>query len=124
MPVGSSGILIAEGHAGLRQRMRSLLEEAGFDICGEARTGQEAIAKSAELQPSLVIIDVFTAVMNGIKVIPQIVRSGTTQVLATSIDESLELKEQAILLGAAGYVSKSSLATELVAEVTRLLAPR
>lgn len=49
-------ILLADGHEGIRHRVRSMLETAGFEVCGEAVNGLEAVTKTRDLTPDLIIL--------------------------------------------------------------------
>ena len=52
-------ILIADDHDVVRMGIRLLLEsQPGWVVCGEARTGREAVAKALELRPDLIVLDV------------------------------------------------------------------
>lgn len=60
-------ILIVDDHDGIRRRLRSLLEGAGFRVCGDATDGKQAVEKSKELEPALVILDLSMPVMTGLE---------------------------------------------------------
>ena len=114
-------ILIADDHHGIRQRVRSDLEAAGFEICGEAVNGLEAVTKAKALLPDLIILNLSMPVMNGFDAIPLIVRSAPgAKIIIFSVEEDEELRQEAFRRGAHGYVRKSSPAN-LISEVTRLL---
>jgi CheY-like chemotaxis protein len=51
-------ILVVDDHAGFRRRARSLLEDAGLDVVGEAGDGIECLAAVATLSPDAVVLDV------------------------------------------------------------------
>src|SRR5258708_37802948 len=51
-------LVIAEDQALIRLDLERLLDEAGFDICGSARDGDEAVALALELRPDLVLLGV------------------------------------------------------------------
>lgn len=117
-------ILIADDNGPLRLRIRSLLEEQGFEICGEASNGRGAIEKVAQLGPDLVILNISMPVMNGIDALPEILRRRPNiKVVIFTLDESAELKQYTLRLGAHSFVSKSAHPDELIAEVKRLLKP-
>ena len=48
-------------HEGIRRRIRSVLEAGGFDVCGEAVNGSDAIEKTKALLPDLVILNLSDA---------------------------------------------------------------
>lgn len=62
---GMARIVIADDHEIVRSGLKALLEDAGWQVCGEAENGEEAVKKVSELQPDLVILDISMPVMNG-----------------------------------------------------------
>jgi len=57
--------LIVDDHHELRRAIRNLLEcQRGFVVCGEAKDGVEAIQKSDELRPDVVVLNIIMPVMN------------------------------------------------------------
>ena len=59
-------ILIVDDHPAIHSSVRSLLECCDdFEVCGEAEDGARAVAKSAELQPDVVLLNISMPVMNG-----------------------------------------------------------
>jgi DNA-binding NarL/FixJ family response regulator len=64
----ASRIFIADDHPTIRKVLRALIEgHAGWEVCGEAENGFEALSKVAELKPDLVIMDLAMPVMDGIR---------------------------------------------------------
>ncbi len=60
-------ILIVDDNAAIRKALRSFFEsQSGFEVCGEAGDGAEAVQKAKELKPDLVILDLSMPVMNGL----------------------------------------------------------
>ena len=51
------GILIADDYPRIRELLRSLVQTTGFDVCGEAENGADAIEKAKKFQPDLVLLD-------------------------------------------------------------------
>jgi NarL family two-component system response regulator YdfI len=116
-------ILVADDHAGIRHRVRSVLETAGFEVCGEAANGLDAVTKTKLLTPDLIILDLFMPVMNGLQAIPEIAKSApSVKILVFTMDDAVELRQEALRRGAHGYVSKSSAIPDLIEEVKKLLA--
>jgi DNA-binding NarL/FixJ family response regulator len=113
-------ILLADDHDGIRRRVRSALEAAGFEICGEAVNGSEAIAKTKVLLPDLVIVNLSMPVMNGFEALTEISETGVKIVVYT-VDDAPEIRRQVLSRGAHGYVSKSGPITDLIAEIQRVL---
>jgi len=68
-------VLIADDHEAVRRGLRSAVWGAGWQVCGEATNGREAIAKVRELAPDVVILDVSMPVMGGLEAAPEILKS-------------------------------------------------
>lgn len=115
-------ILLADDHEGIRRRVRSALENAGLDVCGEAVNGQEAVSQAKELLPDLIVLNLSMPVMNGLEALFQITQSvPTAKVLIFTMDEGDELRREAFRRGAHGFASKSNALSDLVDEVEKLL---
>jgi DNA-binding NarL/FixJ family response regulator len=60
-------ILVVDDNAAIRRVLCELFQsQAGFDVCGEAENGKEAIDKVQELNPDLIVLDLSMPVMNGL----------------------------------------------------------
>ncbi|MGZ4358781.1 MAG: response regulator [Gaiellaceae bacterium] len=101
-------VLIVDDHPLTRDALASLLEQHGFEIVGQAASGEEAIALAGRTQPGLVILDLGMPGMDGLTALPEIRRvapAGEVVVLtASGTDENLL---RAIRGGAAGYLLKT-----------------
>jgi len=115
-------ILIADDHELFRDGIRSLLQShAGWEICGEASTGREAIAKSKELRPDVVILDISMPDLNGADAARRIRKeSANTEVLILSMHYSDQLIREIVDAGASGYVLKSDSEHDLLVAVETL----
>ena len=60
-------ILVADDNQMVRQTITAMLRNGGFDVCGEAVDGQDAVAKALALQPDLILIDLVMPTMNGLE---------------------------------------------------------
>jgi DNA-binding NarL/FixJ family response regulator len=112
-------ILIVDDHIELRRAIRRLLEcQKGFEVCGEAKDGVEAIQKANELTPDVVVLNVVMPVMNGFEAARKIrdVSPQSRVVILSSYTDKL-LLEEAKKVGAVCYVPKSDAERELIEAV-------
>lgn len=114
-------LLIVDDHEVVRRGVRSLLsDQEGWEVCGEAVDGQDAIEKTRELRPDLIVMDVSMPRLNGLEATRQ-VRNLLSQceVLILSQHENSEMARQALKAGARGYVVKSSISRDLISAVAK-----
>jgi DNA-binding NarL/FixJ family response regulator len=121
---GRLRILVADDHEVVRHGVRRLLEEQpGWVVCGEARTGREAIALAVALQPDIVVLDVSMPGLNGIDAtrrIRQLVPSA--KVLVLTVHDSEQVVSDALAAGARGCVLKSESGRTLVTAIRKVQA--
>jgi DNA-binding NarL/FixJ family response regulator len=115
-------ILIGDDHQLFRNGVRALLQShAGWEICGEASTGREAVAKTIELRPDIVILDISMPELNGVDAARRIrLVSKDTEILILSMHYSDQLIREIIDAGALGYVLKSDSDKDLLLAVEAL----
>jgi len=115
-------ILVADDHEIVRQGLRSLLEtRPGWEVCGEASDGWEAVNKAAELHPDVVALDVGMPNLNGLDAARQILRNDPRQkVLFLTIYESDQLARSVAAVGAKGLILKSDAGKDLINAVDAL----
>ena len=63
----SKSILIVDDNGPARHTVRTVLEQAGFTVCGEAIDGVDAIDKASELKPDLIVLDLRLPRLTGIE---------------------------------------------------------
>lgn len=115
-------ILIADDHDVVRKGLKMLIEEhAGWQVCGEARSGREAVQKCALLHPDVIVMDVSMPDLNGLEATRQIRKAcPRTEVLVITLHDSDEMAAEVMDAGARGYVLKSDSDTDLVRAVEAL----
>lgn len=107
----------------VREGLRPLLASGHLEICGEAENGQQAVDQVRMLQPDLVLLDINMPVMDGLRATMEIRRiAPLTKVVLFSINDSLEAKAAAKMVGADALVRKASAVFDLLPTVRRLVA--
>jgi DNA-binding NarL/FixJ family response regulator len=112
-------VLLADDHALVRQALRRLLEQEGFQIAGEAADGQEAVRLAASSNPDVVVLDIGMPVLNGLDAARQLAVSKTKCILLTRHDE-VQYVTEALRAGVKGYVLKNQVATDLVQAIEQV----
>lgn len=109
-------ILIADDHAIVREGLRSLLgAQPDIEIVGEATNGEEAVSKTKELQPDIVLMDITMPGLNGLEASRQLrEHSPQVKILVLTMHESDEYFFKFLEVGAAGYFVKGGSSSELI----------
>src|ERR1700687_2062439 len=115
-------ILIADAHALLRRGVKTLLlSHAGWEICGEAKTGREAVAKAESLKPDILVLDISMPDLNGVEAARRIRKSSAnTEILILSMHYSDQLIREIVDAGVRGYIVKSDSDRDLIIAVETL----
>jgi DNA-binding NarL/FixJ family response regulator len=96
---------------------RNLLEHDGIDVVGVARTSAEALELAGELRPDVFLVDVDLGEESGFDLAQRLVASTTSRVVLISAYPESELADLIASSPADGFVSKSELSAEAVANV-------
>jgi two-component system, NarL family, sensor kinase len=115
-PVVRRRILIADDHEVMRRGVRGLVEsQEEWSVCGEAIEGNEAISKTRELHPDLLILDVSMPGVSGIEAAVQILRDDPNmKILFFTMYDSPQMMREISNVGAWGYVAKARAGNDLV----------
>ncbi|HEV7865057.1 MAG TPA: response regulator transcription factor [Acidimicrobiia bacterium] len=112
-------LLLVDDHKLLRQGLRRAVEEAGFDVVGEAGDGEEAVRLAVELRPDLVLMDVTMPVLDGIEATRRLRLSAPeARVVILTMHGEEETVDRALRAGAVAYLLKDC-STDQVAETLR-----
>ena len=115
-------LLLVDDHKLLRQGLRRAVEEAGFDVVGEAGDGEEAIRLAIELQPDLVLMDVTMPVLDGIEATRRLRHScPEARVVILTMHGEEETVTRALRAGALAYLLKDC-STDQVAQTLHAVA--
>jgi DNA-binding NarL/FixJ family response regulator len=120
--VGGLRILIADDHEVARRGIRSLLEDhEGWEVCGEARDGREAVDFATELQPDILLLDIGMPNLNGLDAARQILAAAPdARILILTIHDAEQVVREVLAAGARGFVLKSDAGRDLISAVEAL----
>ena len=115
-------ILIADDHDVMREGTRALIErQPGWEVCGVAATGREAVAQTMLLRPDVVIMDMSMPDLNGLDASRQIKRRlPQTEILIFTAHETDELIRDVFEAGVKGFIFKSDAYRLLVEAIQSL----
>jgi response regulator NasT len=99
-------ILVAEDETIIRLDLKALLETAGFEVCGEARDGIEAVDLARELEPDLAIMDVKMPRLDGIDAARRILEERPIPIVMVTAYGQSEIVSRAVEAGVFGYLVK------------------
>ncbi|WP_068401052.1 ANTAR domain-containing response regulator [Kribbia dieselivorans] len=99
-------VLVAEDEAIIRLDLVEMLEEAGFEVVGQASNGEQAVELATELKPDLVIMDVKMPVMDGLTAAEEIGKKHICPVIMLTAFSQKELVERARDAGVMAYIVK------------------
>jgi len=116
-------VLVVDDNAVIRQALcRLFSSEPGFDVCGEAENGQDAIEKAQVLHPDLIVMDLSMPVMNGIdaaRTLKTLMPSVPVIIFSDYSDVFSEMEAQSA--GICALVSKSEPVSLLIGKARALL---
>src|SRR5712691_1911041 len=106
MVVGAMRVLVAEDETIIRLDLRSLLESRGFEVCAEARDGEQAVELARSERPDLAIMDVKMPVLDGIEAARRILEERPIPIVMLTAYGQDELVARAVEVGVFGYLVK------------------
>jgi DNA-binding NarL/FixJ family response regulator len=117
-------ILIVDDYEPWRRFLYSFLQQnPAWQIVSEASDGLEAVEKSLELQPDLILLDIGLPELNGIEAARQIrKRAPTSRILFLTENSEPEIVREAFRAGGTGYVVKSDAGSELAGALEAVIA--
>ena len=115
-------ILVCDDSMFMRQKIKQLLEDAGYEVVGEAGTGVEAIAKYQELSPDLVTMDVVMPEKSGVDAVQEIMQGDAeARIIMCSALGQKKLVTDALQAGARDFVVKPFQEGQLLEAAERAL---
>jgi DNA-binding NarL/FixJ family response regulator len=115
-------ILVADDHEVVRRGLCALLSgHSDWEVCGEAADGREAVEKTKQLRPDIVIMDLGMPNLNGLDAARQMLREEhSPRILFLTVTDCEEMIQEVLKVGAKGYLLKSDAAKDLVTAVEEL----
>ena len=119
-------VLVVDDYEPFRRFICSTLRKRpALQIVGETSDGLEAVHKAEELQPDLIVLDIGLPTLNGIEAARRIRKlSPESKILFVSQESSADVVQDALALGALGYVVKAHAGSELLAALEAVLEGR
>ena len=118
-------VLLVDDYEPFCRLVSSMLQRADFQVLGQASDGLEAVKKAEELQPDLILLDIGLPKLSGMEAAKRLrTVAPRAKILFLSQESSSELVQEALRLGALGYVHKSRAQWELLPAIESVLAGR
>ncbi|NRA01098.1 MAG: response regulator [Myxococcales bacterium] len=118
----SARILIVDDALLVREMLRDILTEGGFEVVGEARDGIEALERFRELEPDLVVLDIVMPRKSGVDALAELIAERPdAKVLICSALGQEALIEEARSAGALGFIVKPFSPGDVTAAIRRAL---
>jgi DNA-binding NarL/FixJ family response regulator len=112
---GTFRLLLADDHLMMRDGLRSILTEEGFEVVGEASDGREAVKLARSLGADVAILDISMPLLNGIDAAREILKdSPRTKIIVLTMHTDERYVLASLRAGIAGFVLKSKAASNLV----------
>jgi DNA-binding NarL/FixJ family response regulator len=117
-------ILVVEDHEAFRRFIRlALQQKVGFQIVGEVSDGLDAVQKAEELQPNLVLLDIGLPKLNGLEAGRRVRKvSPNSKILFLTQESSCDIVEEALSIGAHGYVLKVRCQSDLLPAIDAVVS--
>jgi DNA-binding NarL/FixJ family response regulator len=119
-------ILLADDHEIVRRGLCALLQRhEGWEVCGEATDGREAVEKARQLKPDVVIVDIGMPNLNGLDATRRLLQQDpNSKVIVLTVTDADQVIREALDAGARGFVLKSDAARDLVSAIEALQSKR
>jgi CheY-like chemotaxis protein len=118
-------VLVVDDYEPICRLVCSILEKAEFQVVGQASDGLEALSKAEELRPDLILLDIGLPKLNGMDAARRLLKlTPHAKIIFLSQESSPDVVQEALNLGALGYVHKSRVHRELLSAIDSALAGR
>jgi DNA-binding NarL/FixJ family response regulator len=120
--VNKTRVFLADDHPAMLEKVTDLLEGA-YEIVGTASNGRAALNEVIRQCPDVLLMDISMPIMNGIDAAENMIRKQVqTKIIFLTVHDDMDFVKAALATGAAGYVIKSHMATDLIPAIREALA--
>src|SRR5436190_11314770 len=105
-PKRKARVLICEDEGLTALRLKKALTSLGYEVAGQAKNGEEAVALAGQLQPDAILMDIRMPKLDGIAAAEQIMSACPTAIVMITAYSERELVDAAVRAGASGYLVK------------------
>jgi DNA-binding NarL/FixJ family response regulator len=117
-------VLLVDDNAHFRRSLHKIFEQAGWEVCGEAEIGVDAIEKAEQLQPRIVVLDLVMPEMNGLTAAHILKRTmPNVRLILFTMHGILVTADDTVSAGIDAVFSKDEPITALLEKAHRLLTP-
>jgi DNA-binding NarL/FixJ family response regulator len=118
-------VVLVDDHHFFRQGLRSLLREHGFEIAGEATSGEAAIGLTLELEPDVVVMDLHMPGISGVEATRRLSERGSSaRILVLTVSTADAEVVEAMVAGACRYLLKDTAPDQITAGVEAAAAAK
>ena len=113
-------VLIVDDHASFRRAVRLVLEYEGYEVVGEAATGEDGLRAARDLAPDLVLLDIQLPGIDGFEVASQLTsQDKPPAVVLTSSRDGTDFDQRVRRSGARGFIPKAEISGQWLADLLR-----
>ena len=117
-------VLLVDDNADFRRSLHKIFEQAGWEVCGEAENGVDAIEKAERLQPRIIVLDLVMPKMNGLTAARVLKRTmPNVHLILFTMHGTLLTADDTVSAGIDAVFSKDEPITALLEKAQRLLTP-
>jgi DNA-binding NarL/FixJ family response regulator len=117
-------VLLADDHEAMLKSVTEVLA-AHYDVIGAVRDGAALIEAATSLKPDVLVVDIGMPVLNGIQAVDRLTNNGSkAKVIFLTMHQGSSYVHACFAAGAAGYVVKQRLVSDLVFAINEVLAGR
>ena len=120
--MGSLRIFVADHDEVIRQQLTAFIsQQPGWEVCGEAATGDETVKQVAQLKPDVILLHFGLTDPSGFEAAREIVKNDSSQkIIALAVSDGVSAAQAAFDAGALGYILKANASRDVIAAIKAL----